>query len=46
MSEKRNIRKDGRPTSSVNPQGISEDVANQRPESKLEHKAKKSNTKR
>lgn len=46
MSEKRNNVRSQRPTSSVNPQGLSEDVANQRPDSQLEQKAKKSNTKR
>ncbi|MCT2536359.1 small, acid-soluble spore protein L [Aquibacillus koreensis] len=46
MSEKRNNRNDVRPTSSVNPQGLTEDVANQRPDSQLEQKAKKDNTKR
>ncbi|WP_226580334.1 small, acid-soluble spore protein L [Halobacillus litoralis] len=44
MSKKSNSHK--RKTSSVNPQGLSEDAAEQQPESQLEQKAKKSNTKR
>ncbi|WP_110943505.1 small, acid-soluble spore protein L [Virgibacillus senegalensis] len=36
----------GQAAPSVNPQGLSEDTADQRPHSDLEAKAKKSNTKR
>ncbi|MBM7572280.1 small, acid-soluble spore protein L [Aquibacillus albus] len=46
MSAKNNIRQKGRNRSSVNPQGLSEDVADQRPKSELEDNAKQSNTKR
>lgn len=43
---KKNIRvNSGKTASSVNPQGLSEDVANQRPTSVLEDRAKKKNTK-
>lgn len=35
----------GKTASSVNPQGLSEDVANQRPTTELEDRAKKKNTK-
>ncbi|MBB6452344.1 small acid-soluble spore protein L (minor) [Salirhabdus euzebyi] len=35
----------GQAAPSVNPQGLSEDVANQRPKSQLEQRAKKRNTK-
>ncbi|TCP26616.1 small acid-soluble spore protein L (minor) [Scopulibacillus darangshiensis] len=35
----------GKTASSVNPQGHSEDVADQRPKSQLEDRAKKKNTK-
>lgn len=34
-----------RPRTSVNPQGLSEDVADQEPKSQLEQRAKKKNTK-
>ncbi|WP_186577333.1 small, acid-soluble spore protein L [Aquibacillus kalidii] len=37
---------DHRPRTSVNPQGLTEDEANQRPKSELEDNAKRSNTKR
>ncbi|MGY0693779.1 small, acid-soluble spore protein L [Virgibacillus sp. FSP13] len=45
MSEKENNWKKRRPDSSVNPQGLTEDEANQRPKSQLEQRAKKRNTK-
>ncbi|WP_138414607.1 small, acid-soluble spore protein L [Aquibacillus sediminis] len=45
MSEKHNNRSQSKPDSSVNPQGLSEDRANQRPKSQLEDRAKKRNTK-
>ena len=45
MSEKFNNRKNSQSNSSVNPQGLSEDRANQRPKSQLEDRAKKRNTK-
>ncbi|MFC4618350.1 small, acid-soluble spore protein L [Camelliibacillus cellulosilyticus] len=35
----------GKTASSVNPQGLSEDIADQSPRSELEHRAKKKNTK-
>ncbi|WP_081412420.1 small, acid-soluble spore protein L [Tuberibacillus calidus] len=35
----------GKTASSVNPQGLSEDVADQQPRSQLEQRAKKKNTK-
>ncbi|WP_077614938.1 small, acid-soluble spore protein L [Caenibacillus caldisaponilyticus] len=35
----------GKTASSVNPQGLSEDVADQSPRSELEQRAKKKNTK-
>ncbi|MDC3416261.1 small, acid-soluble spore protein L [Aquibacillus salsiterrae] len=46
MKQNRNVKIDGRPKSSVNPQGLTEDVANQRPKSELEDNAKNANTKR
>ncbi|WP_227001814.1 small, acid-soluble spore protein L [Virgibacillus necropolis] len=46
MSEKNDNYNKRRVNSSVNPQGNTEDVANQRPHSDLEDKAKKTNTKR
>lgn len=46
MSEKDNVYKKRRVNSSINPQGQSEDAADQRPLSQLEQKAKKTNTKR
>lgn len=45
MSEKKNNWNKRRTTSSVNPQGLTEDEANQEPKSQLEQKAKKRNTK-
>lgn len=46
MSEKNDLYKKTRVQSSVNPQGKTEDAAEQRPDSQLEDKAKKTNTKR
>ncbi|WP_226034820.1 small, acid-soluble spore protein L [Aquibacillus saliphilus] len=46
MSEKKNNRSANRSETSVNPQGLTEDTANQRPKSQLEQRAKKTNTKR
>ena len=46
MSENENLYKKSKVNSSVNPQGKSENVANQRPHSELEDKAKKTNSKR
>ncbi|WP_163971172.1 small, acid-soluble spore protein L [Oceanobacillus halotolerans] len=43
MSKKNNRNRQEH--SSVNPQGLSEDRANQRPKSQLEQRAKKKNTK-
>lgn len=45
MSKKSNSDKRKEPPT-VNPQGYSQDVADQQPHSQLEQKAKKSNTKR
>lgn len=45
MSEKKNNWNKQRATSSVNPQGLTEDEAEQQPKSQLEQKAKKRNTK-
>jgi len=45
MSEKRNNWSEKRVQTSVNPQGKSEDEANQSPTSQLEQRAKKKNTK-
>jgi len=45
MSEKEFNRKDRRPITSVNPQGLTEDEANHSPKSQLEQRAKKKNTK-
>ncbi|ARI76637.1 small, acid-soluble spore protein L [Halobacillus mangrovi] len=45
MSKKSNSKK-GKVPPTVNPQGLSEDIADQQPDSQLEQKAKKSNTKR
>lgn len=45
MSKKSNAFK-GRGKTSVNPQGLTEDAADQQPDSQLEQKAKKSNAKR
>ncbi|MDC3415193.1 hypothetical protein NC797_17025 [Aquibacillus sp. 3ASR75-11] len=43
---KKNNRDRGRKAPNVNPQGLTEEVANQRPKSELEDNARKSNTKR
>lgn len=40
-----NIRSKKRVVTSVNPQGLTEDAANQAPKTKLEERAKKMNTK-
>jgi small acid-soluble spore protein L (minor) len=45
MSKKSNSQKRKTPAT-VNPQGLSEDIADQQPNSQLEQKAKKSNAKR
>ena len=45
MSEKNDNWSGKRVNSSVNPQGLSEDEAEQRPKSQLEQRAKKKNTK-
>ncbi|MHA6252455.1 small, acid-soluble spore protein L [Oceanobacillus sp. CAU 1775] len=45
MSNKQRTSKTKRVKSSVNPQGYSEDVADQEPKSQLEQRAKKKNTK-
>lgn len=45
MSEKNDNWSKKRVNSSVNPQGYTEDEANQRPKSQLEQRAKKKNTK-
>lgn len=45
MSEKNDSYNKHKVNSSINPQGQSEDEANQRPKSQLEDKAKKTNTK-
>ncbi|MCP8616169.1 small, acid-soluble spore protein L [Salirhabdus salicampi] len=44
MKKERRSNK-GKVDSSVNPQGLSEDVADQQPRSQLEQRAKKRNTK-
>ncbi|MYL32265.1 small, acid-soluble spore protein L [Pontibacillus yanchengensis] len=44
MSKRKNQNK-GKMSSNVNPQGFTEDKADQQPKSKLEERAKKSNTK-
>ncbi|WP_099157431.1 small, acid-soluble spore protein L [Virgibacillus ndiopensis] len=46
MSEKKNNRSKNRVNSSVNQQGLTEDVEDQAPKSQLEQRAKKTNTKR
>ncbi|WP_407269853.1 small, acid-soluble spore protein L [Radiobacillus sp. PE A8.2] len=46
MSQKRNTRSNQKLDTSVNPQGLTEDEANQRPQSQSEQRAKKTNTKR
>ncbi|RST74097.1 small, acid-soluble spore protein L [Siminovitchia acidinfaciens] len=45
MKRDDNVRSNKRVVSSVNPQGLTEDVANQAPKTQLEERAKKSNTK-
>ncbi|MEC5423799.1 small, acid-soluble spore protein L [Virgibacillus sp. C22-A2] len=45
MSKKNNNYSKRNVHSSVNPQGLSEDSADQRPKSQLEQRAKKKNTK-
>ncbi|SFE01330.1 small acid-soluble spore protein L (minor) [Lentibacillus persicus] len=45
MSEKKKSRHKSQMRSSVNKQGLSEDTADQQPESQLEQRAKKKNTK-
>ncbi|CCG46311.1 hypothetical protein HBHAL_3969 [Halobacillus halophilus DSM 2266] len=45
MSKKSNANKRKAPKT-VNPQGLTEDIADQQPDSQFEQKAKKSNTKR
>lgn len=45
MSDKKDNWSKRRVNSSVNPQGQSKDMADQRPKSKLEDRAKKKNTK-
>ncbi|QDP40321.1 small, acid-soluble spore protein L [Radiobacillus deserti] len=42
---KKNRNSNKQPGTGVNPQGLTEDVANQRPKSQLEDRAKKRNTK-
>ena len=45
MAEKNDNWSKKRVNSSVNPQGLSEDVADQQPKSQLEQRSKKNNTK-
>ncbi|SES67127.1 small acid-soluble spore protein L (minor) [Oceanobacillus limi] len=45
MSKKNNNWSKKRDTTSVNPQGLSEDVEDQQPRSQLEQRSKKKNTK-
>ncbi|MEQ6376886.1 small, acid-soluble spore protein L [Bacillaceae bacterium S4-13-58] len=45
MAKQEKHRNRGQGASSVNPQGLSEDVTDQRPKSVLEDRAKKRNTK-
>ncbi|RST58181.1 small, acid-soluble spore protein L [Siminovitchia terrae] len=45
MKRDDSVRSKKRVVTSVNPQGLTEDVANQEPKTKLEDRAKKSNTK-
>ena len=46
MAREKKLRSNaGKTGTSVNPQGLSEDVADQRPVSELEQRAKKKNTK-
>ncbi|WP_188456688.1 small, acid-soluble spore protein L [Virgibacillus oceani] len=46
MSEKKNNWSQKRVNTSTNQQGLTEDAANQEPESQLQQRAKKTNTKR
>ncbi|WP_156418674.1 small, acid-soluble spore protein L [Lentibacillus amyloliquefaciens] len=45
MADKNNTWRKNQTRSSVNKQGLSEDVADQQPDSQLEQRAKKKNTK-
>ncbi|MFG6117460.1 small, acid-soluble spore protein L [Halobacillus sp. MO56] len=45
MSKKSTNRSKGRSAPNINPQGLTEDTADQQPKSQLEQRAKKSNTK-
>ncbi|QHS22461.1 small, acid-soluble spore protein L [Virgibacillus sp. MSP4-1] len=45
MAKHEKSRNKGQKASSVNPQGLSEDVADQQPRSQLEQRTKKKNTK-
>ncbi|MBD8005354.1 small, acid-soluble spore protein L [Bacillus norwichensis] len=45
MKRNDNVQSNKRVVTSVNPQGMTEDIANQEPKTKLEERAKKSNTK-
>ncbi len=45
MKRNDNVQSKKRVVTSVNPQGMTEDIANQEPKTKLEERAKKSNTK-
>ena len=45
MSQKDNVWSSKKVTTSVNPQGFTEDEANQDPKTQLEQRAKKKNTK-
>ncbi|MFD1707008.1 small, acid-soluble spore protein L [Siminovitchia sediminis] len=45
MKQNNQVRSKKRPVSSVNPQGLTEDAANQEPKTQLEQRAKKMNTK-
>ncbi|MFC4559068.1 small, acid-soluble spore protein L [Virgibacillus kekensis] len=45
MRNKKENQSKHRPGTSVNPQGLDEDTADQRPKSQLEQRAKKKNTK-
>lgn len=45
MSKKQNNYNKKRARTSVNPQGLTEDTADQQPKSQLEQRAKKKNTK-
>ncbi|WP_077621838.1 small, acid-soluble spore protein L [Sediminibacillus massiliensis] len=46
MAKQEKRRDRGRAANGVNPQGLTEDTADQSPRSQLEQRAKKSNTKR